>query len=187
MLSLRVSLTAAIVVSALLPVSAAQRSSFSDEATARSAAVEFLAAVDDYLSRGWAVDDDPEALCWPDDFYGRWGVPLALERVRGEGHVFSPEVARVFRRRIADTLRWQEHRRERTLAMLNHEELAAPPLVVGGLPPAPASDAIIPWLIELLPALPPELEYRRVARDLVLVDRRVDMIVDVLRAAVPLY
>jgi hypothetical protein len=185
---LRLSLTAAVLISAVIPLSAAQRSSFSDDVTARKAAVRFLAAVDDYLARGRAAnEEDPETLCLPEDVSGRRGAPLADDSMRGEGSIFSPEVARMFRRRIADTLRWHEHRSERTLVMLNHEESTAPPFVVGGLPPPSASDAMIPWLIDVLPALPPELEYRRVARDLVLVDRRIDMVVDVLRAALPLY
>jgi len=120
---LRLSLTAAVLISAVMPLSAAQRSSFSDDATARHATVRLLAAVDDYLSRGWVVNEDgPETLCLDEDFSGRRSAPLAYESARGEGHIFSPEVARVFRRRIADTLRWQEHRHEHTVATLNHEE-----------------------------------------------------------------
>jgi hypothetical protein len=184
---LRFSLTAAILVSAAIPLAAAQRSSFSEDAVPASAIAGFLAAIDDYVARGWERRDvDPEALCLPDDAYGVRNAPLAHDGAVGEGHLFTPQVARVFRARIAGALRWQEHRRDRTVAMLNREEWTAPPLVVGAPPPAPASDAMI-WLIELLPALPPELEYRRVARDLVLVDRRANVVVDVLRAAVPLY
>jgi len=84
-------------------------------------------------------------------------------------------------------LRWQEHDREHLLAMLNTEAAAAPALVVGEPAAPPARDGVLEWLIGLLPALPPEVEYRRVARDVVLVDRRTEVIVDVLRGAVPLY
>jgi hypothetical protein len=184
---LRLSLTAAVLISAVMPLSAAQRSVFADDAMARSVMVQFRLAIDDYLSRGRVVDeDDPETLCLPEDSYRR-RVPLADERMVGEGYIFFPEVARIFRQRIAGALRWQERRREHVLAMLNREESAAPPLAVGDRAPAAANDMMIRWLIEILPALPPELEYRRVGRDLVLVDRRVNVVVDVLRAAVPLY
>ena len=43
-----------------------------------------------------------------------------------------------------------------------------------------------PDLLAVLPPLPPELEYRFVHRDLVLWDVRADLIVDVLRDAIPL-
>jgi hypothetical protein len=185
---LRLSLTAAVLISAVIPLSAAQRLAFADDAMTRSVMVQFRLAIDDYLSRGRAVgEDDPETLCLPEDSY-RWrALPLADDRMFGEGHIFFPEVARIFRQRIAGALRWQERRREHVLAMLNREESAAPPLAVGHRAPAAASDMMIGWLIEILPALPPELAYRRVGRDLVLVDLRANLVIDVLRGAVPLY
>jgi hypothetical protein len=42
-----------------------------------------------------------------------------------------------------------------------------------------------PALLAVLPALPEELEYRFIGRDLVLVDVHADLIVDVLKDALP--
>jgi hypothetical protein len=48
-------------------------------------------------------------------------------------------------------------------------------------------DRTIGYLTAGLPSLPEELEYRLVARDLVLFDVRANIVVDVVRAALPLY
>jgi len=99
MLCLRLSLTAAVLISAAMPAAAAQRSSFSDDPTARGAIVRFLAAVDDYVSSSRnQADLDPETLCLPDENDGIRPAPLVSEDGHREGHLFSADVARTFRR-----------------------------------------------------------------------------------------
>jgi hypothetical protein len=52
--------------------------------------------------------------------------------------------------------------------------------------PGTALTTMPPDLLAILPPLPRELEYRFVHRDLVLWDVRADLIVDVLRDAIPM-
>jgi hypothetical protein len=62
-----------------------------------------------------------------------------------------------------------------------------PPLTVNGAFPWLAGNAMWPFMIETLPALPAELEYRFVGRDLVLLDVRAELVVDILPAALPVW
>jgi hypothetical protein len=96
-----------------------------------------------------------------------------------EGTIFTPRVAVFFRERIAHGVR-----------------IGAIDLAIEGQPDDIVLEvhAALPWgggerasaaLIGLLPPLPDELEYRFVGRHLVLLDVEVNLVVDVLRKAVP--
>ena len=110
----------------------------------------------------------------------------ALCRVRPmatEGDVFAPAAAQ-FRQRIRLALRRHAIVARDLLVAMRHdsEPGARPPAVnqafswaLGNLMPA--------VLIEALPALPDELQYRFVGKSLVLVDIHAGLVVDILRAA----
>lgn len=103
-----------------------------------------------------------------------------------QGNFFTADVADVFRFRIATIIR------ERTcdiaaMTASTNEEGPSPgwwkPVVNEPLPFG-AFGATCP-IFENLPSLPPELEYRLVERDLVLLDVDADMVLDVLDVALP--
>jgi hypothetical protein len=104
-----------------------------------------------------------------------------------EGDIFALDVADVFRDRIGAALRHQGINVWDLVAEMNEEELVAPPVTVAGPLPWGVGDRTIGFLTAGLPVLPEGLEYRLVARDLVLFDERENVVVDVLRAALPVY
>jgi len=102
-----------------------------------------------------------------------------------QGNIFTPAISAEFRRRIgiayqADAKRIRQsflHAEPGTRelrARVNHEYPDAKPL-----------QSMPPSLLSNLPALPPELEYRTVGRDLVLRDVGANLIVDVVAGVVP--
>jgi hypothetical protein len=118
-----------------------------------------------------------------------WAFAKAIREARPyarEGDIFTPEVARYFRAVIAEVA-W-----ERGLNLVGEVEDAA-----GWDTEAAVVDvnAQIPWnagpmmwssVLSRLPELPPELEYRFVEHDLVLVDMFGSVVVDVLRDSLPI-
>ena len=148
---------------------------------------EFLDRVADYVEirrevtagiSGPIFCSDPEELTRQAAQLGaaiREARPLARE-----GAIFTPRVAAFFRARIAHAVR----------------AAAIDVATSGGLDEGVARDvyAVLPWgagrrvwpvLVDALPALPQELEYRFVGRHLVLLDVEANLVVDVLREAVP--
>lgn len=158
---------------------------------ARAVAV-FEVAIQDYvalhrrLARVWpplSLFADPEqAEMAAED------LRVALRDARplaAQGSLFTPAVADIFRFRIANAIRDGEYQ-----------------LDVLEWPPEGADDAgrwkpevnqPVPWGVSavrwpsltMLPTLPPELAYRFIGRDLVLVDVHANLIVDVLDLALP--
>lgn len=101
-----------------------------------------------------------------------------------EGDLFNPRVEPVIRLRIARAL----ETRGLTPAAVRAAELAeADPagvtLKVNGAFPWAIGTAMVPCILEALPPLPPELQYRLVARDLVLIDVHAGLIADIVRNA----
>ena len=107
------------------------------------------------------------------------GIRLARATAR-QGDIFAPDIARVFRARIAKALE-------------SHDYLVAdlllPPDEDGDPPPPPLVNGTFAWrtaiatpgcVLATLPSLPEELQYRFVGRDLVLVDIEANLVVDVL-------
>lgn len=103
-----------------------------------------------------------------------------------QGEFFSPAVADVLRYRIARSL----HRQGLTPFDLRADELAdtglvgAPVLKVNGSFPWKLAAGMNPAILQALPPLPPELQYRMVRTDLVLIDVHADLIVDILPYAI---
>jgi hypothetical protein len=100
--------------------------------------------------------------------------PLATE-----GTVFTPRVALFLRARIAHAVRAAGHL---TTPVGQPDDVV---LAVHVALPWSAGRRLSPALVEALPALPYEVEYRFVGRHLVLVDAEANLVVDVLREALP--
>jgi hypothetical protein len=118
----------------------------------------------------------------------QWSDLLALEIVAGrlaarEGDIIDPAAAALFRAHIRTTL--GDRGRATVLASSGSwdgEEIAP---AVNGRIHWPCGSYMPASLIAVLPALPPELQYRFIGSDLVLVDIGAGLVVDVLREALP--
>jgi hypothetical protein len=110
-----------------------------------------------------------------------------IQRARPNAHqgdIITPDVGRVFRRRIATCLTpedWAGLFEE----MAEHEDGVSrsprPRLQVNMAWPSPVLfDFVPPQLLLALPPLPAELEYRIIGRSLVLLDHHANLIVDIL-------
>jgi hypothetical protein len=100
---------------------------------------------------------------------------LRPEAKRGE--IFSPSISTEFRRLIK--ISWQGSDARRMKASFEHSEPVHIPLQVNRAYPANVPlQSTPPTLLQNLPPLPTELEYRVVGRRLVLRDIAADLIVD---------
>ena len=152
----------------------------------------FLTAVDHYVVMHRTTETiRPDVMCLPDRTVAEVNelaaVPLEARPMPQEGDIFAPDVADVFRDRIGAALRHQGINVWDLVAEMNEDELVASPVVVAKPLPWGVGDRTIGYLTAGLPSLPEEMEYRLVARDLVLFDMRANIVVDVLRAALPVY
>jgi hypothetical protein len=101
------------------------------------------------------------------------------------GDIFVAGAADIIRARIAALIAEREY----DVALMRRawrRDHAPQPVVVNQRFPWPGGDPIWPLLLWELPLLPPELEYRIIDRDLVLLDVDADLVVDVLPGALPL-
>jgi hypothetical protein len=104
------------------------------------------------------------------------------------GDIFTKEGGQVLRWRIHAALDRNGYEASVLLrAMAADEESACQPVTVNGPFPWMAGTAMWPFVIDALPELPAELEYRFVGRDLVLLDVHAELVVDVLPNALPLW
>jgi hypothetical protein len=103
-----------------------------------------------------------------------------------QGDIITPEVARMFRRRIAICLtdeEWKACLAERARDEQG-EPVQSPPLHVNMEWPAGVPyDYVPPQLLQSLPALPEDLQYRIIGQSLVLWDCHANLIVDFLPGA----
>lgn len=152
----------------------------------------FLRGVDEYVVEHHRLFEplSEEMMCLPEDTLERMnilaGVPREDRRPPREGELFTPEVAKLFKRLLFTTLASEETNTGDLIAR-DKDALCAPPLRVGEPPPRGIGRTLIPSLANGLPPLPEELEYRLVGRDLVLVDVPSNLVVDVIRAALPMF
>ena len=152
--------------------------------------VQFTARVHDYIEmhrRAAAGIEQP--LCADVEELGRQSDALAAAiremRPRAkEGDLFTMAASEVFRARIAAIVRRSNFNVAAFLTRHGGEGEEFEAQVFGTLY-WPAHVALTPITREL-PELPPELEYRFAGRHLVLMDIGANMVVDVLRDALPL-
>jgi hypothetical protein len=101
-----------------------------------------------------------------------------------EGDIFKADVADVFRARIVRALHAGGFNIEDVVTAGDEEApVDAPWPVVNGRFPWARGAAMWPCVLNTLPSLPEELEYRIVGRDLVLLDVHANLVVDILREA----
>lgn len=104
----------------------------------------------------------------------------------GQGAMFTPEIGGEFKRLIS--LAMQGQKAAVVQKSLKHAEpvhLAKRLRVNHSYPEHIPLQSTPPTLLENLPKLPPELEYRVVGRDLILRDAKANLIVDLLPDAIP--
>lgn len=111
----------------------------------------------------------------------------AIERARQGaqvGSIFNAQAAAIIKRRITDTVRTQKL--IPVLADIDDEGKTGPtPKIHLRVPVSAQMATMPPSLLEVLPALPKELEYRILGRYLVLRDVDASLILDYIPAAVP--
>ena len=115
-------------------------------------------------------------------------MAAALQTARAdarEGDIFTREVAALLRKRVSEALAACNFLPEEMVAATLEEadDNAALPVVNGRFPWRRGA-AMWPCVLDALPQLPHELQYRFVGRDLALVDTHADLVVDILRNAV---
>jgi hypothetical protein len=187
------SIPALVLPLVLPPPAPCQFERLGNPAEDANAVVAFEAAVQDYvalhrrLERVWPPEfllTDPEQAEMAAEI-----LRTALREARpnaAQGGLFTPAVADVFRFRIAEAMEEGEYW---------HAVMAWPP---DGADDAdrwqPEVNQPIPWgvtavrwsSLPMLPALPPEVAFRFIGRDLVLVDVHANLIVDILDHALPI-
>jgi hypothetical protein len=126
---------------------------------------------------------DPKAL-----LDQQWAFADAIRARRCEemGAVFTPSTAAFFRARIATILHETEVDVAGILREMDEDWEEEAPLPETNDPfPWGAGNMMWPSMLLRLPELPRELEYRFVGRDLVILDVRASLVVDVLVDALP--
>lgn len=111
----------------------------------------------------------------------------AIVSVRGNGargDIFNAAVSDLFRARIRHTLAEHGYRVDQAISDGEDENGAPTPATVNGRFFWNTAVATPPCVLQVLPVLPPELEYRFVGPDLALVDIGANLIVDVLADAI---
>jgi len=120
---------------------------------------------------------------------GRWALAAAIRARRPDarvGDMFTFEVRRTFRKLIARGLTDHQIVVSDLMAEITKEIVpGAPPVRVNDSFPWQLGAAMPPHLLAVLPALPQELQYRFVGRDLVLIDLDANLVIDMLPDAIP--
>lgn len=159
-----------IVTVVAVSAAASPQVTVTDDPALRAAVERFEAALADYLRTHRFPELDLETLCLPDG-----GVPAAprLDEPPAprEGDLFTPELTRLIRARIAGLeLETTRHRPARGRTVAVGDRLAA------------GRSAVVPKLIAgVLPPVPADIRYRLAGADLLLVDLRTTVVIDVLR------
>jgi hypothetical protein len=102
-----------------------------------------------------------------------------------QGDIFTPALAQVLRARINEALLEHQSTAEavRGASRVDGVDYEQVRLKVNDTFPWILSTAMFPCVIEALPPLPPELQYRIVGGDLVLIDVHASLVVDILPQA----
>ena len=151
----------------------------------------FLTAVDAYVVEHHRLFEPlPEGMmCLPDDTIARLNalaeVPREARKAPREGEIFTPDVADLFRRLLTTRLFGDEYSGADLAAEMEKRAVVALPVRVNEPPAWDIDNAVLLPLFSGLPPLPEELEYHLIGRDLVLVDVPSNLVVDVIRAALP--
>ena len=101
-----------------------------------------------------------------------------------QGVLFDRDTSRAIRKRIADRLAQSDGSAIRAV-MADPPPPNIQPEVNTQYPPSEVRATTPPSLLEILPRLPPEMAYRFVGRNLLLLDRNTSLILDILPDAIP--
>jgi hypothetical protein len=102
------------------------------------------------------------------------------------GTIFTPAIADLLARRLDRAITAKGYTAAEILAAINVGSLPGMPKPeINGRFPAQWDMQVWPALAAVLPPLPPELQYRFADRDLVIVDTHADLVVDILKDALP--
>jgi hypothetical protein len=114
-------------------------------------------------------------------------LATTIQRLRqglGQGVILAPGTAREIEKTLAQRLRQPDG--PQLWRALKEVQPAPFPVVVNERYPATEPrQSMPPSLLAVLPPLPPELSYRFVGRDLVLLDRNTSLIIDIVADALP--
>jgi hypothetical protein len=165
-----------------------------DPASDARAIARFETAVNDYTSLHQRLERAWPPLWFISDLEQVESVAKEFRAVLRDarpqatrGGFFTPDVADLFRFRMAGTVREQNLDLEAMTSLADEAgtESSWPPAINEPLPWAGAGT--LSPVFEALPVLPLELEYRLVGRDLVLLDVHANMVIDILDLAVPAF
>jgi hypothetical protein len=124
------------------------------------------------------VSPDPRAI---DEAVHMRAAAIRLARATARvGDIFAPGIAELFRMRIGQALETRDDLKLDLLLPDTEEDEPPPPPIVNGRFSWSMAVATPACVLAALPPLSEELQYRFVARDLVLVDIDANLIVDVL-------
>jgi hypothetical protein len=105
------------------------------------------------------------------------------------GDIFTPEVAEEFRRRLGEEVRARGYDPIELITEIGEdaaEDTACQDATLLVNQPWRCGFAMTPpFVLEVLPTLPAELQYRFAGRDMVLLDTHAELVVDILRGALP--
>ena len=155
---------------------------------------EFNTRIDQYvaLHRQLERSFPPEQMFddWEEMSRARDDLAVAIRHARPTAHkgeFFSAGFAVVVRSYVEDALAHADYDLSAVLDAINDEVVPGGPRlkVNGSFPWAHVGAAMWPALLHRLPLLPPELQYRIVDRDLVLIDMHANLVVDILKEALP--
>jgi hypothetical protein len=154
----------------------------------------FYSAVERYVALHREIERSVPALEISSDAHrihhaieGMRNAMQAARPLARPGDIVDPEAANLLRLRIRETLAARGH----TTAAILHSQRDEDAEPAQG---PPAVNAEFPWargsslpacLFAVLPTLPPELQFRLLERDLVLVDTHAGLVVDVVADALP--
>jgi hypothetical protein len=182
-------LLSAAIVLPLAAAGAQVSSARSEEAVLQ----RFRQAVDGYVSFHRRIELSLPALQVTSDPQQMWqAVEARTAAIRAArsgavmGDLFTAEVGDLLRVRIQQVIVEGGYTVADVLANITEDPPAdAPRPVVNGPFPWVIGAMMPPDILNVLPPLPTELQYRLVDRDLVLVDLEADLVVDILPRALP--
>ncbi len=166
---------------------------WSQGATERESAIlkDFSTRVNDYMKLHKKLEASLPALKQTNDpaeiqvHQRALAEKIKEARSSGDHEVFSPEISALFRQRIEYHFK-SSPAAPRAKATIRQGEPVKVHLKVNDSYPADLPlTTMPPTLLQQLPPLPQQLEYRIVGRDLVLLDLKANLIVDVVRQALP--
>jgi hypothetical protein len=155
----------------------------------KAALRRFASAVNDYVVLRHRLERSLPSLKVSSDYHeidkavrARAAAVRVARSTAREGDIFTPDLSAIFRASIAQGLHMGGHDVDALVEKL-HRAIpldAGRPMVNGGFEWSVWGRATPPIILNVLPSLPEDLQFKFVYRALVLVDIRADLIVDIM-------